>query len=349
MISINCERKTATLLIALFWVLLFVSGCRGKTGVETIDAGINDSGAAIMSETEKVPSDAFEYRFNPHVISEEYRMIYGEGIDEEFFSLCDAILTKEKTFTCSSKERFHQLLSISNTCFPLAQELIDKDKSSVKDGVCHLAYRYDDKKTDEIIRSFKNRVVSVISAAVPYEEPDFIKAMELFTAVANKDMYDESYSLEDSLKIRTYRSIMSDTGICQEIAAEYIYYLLQVGINAIPCSSLNADHSEAHEWALVKLDGQYFHMDPTYATGHPDSLHFFGMDDVQREYYGDFPKDGYTYAESDALSGCAATDRTFEKVWLAEKYEIDHIDKKIILTEINTGKRYEYGYEDLQR
>lgn len=326
-------------------ILLLASGCGENTDKDNTNAGKDDPGPVIMSETEKASPDEFEYSFNPHVISEEYKTIYGEGIDEEFFSLCDAILMKEKTFPCSSKERFHQLLSISNSCFPLAQELIDKDGISVDDGVCHLAYRYDEKETDEIILTFKNKVADVISSAVPYEEPDHIKAMELFTAVANKDVYDESYTLEDSLKLKSYRAVMNDIGICQEIASEYIYYLLQVGINAIPCSSLNADRSEAHEWVLAELDGRYYHMDPTYATNHPDSLFFFGMDDVQREYYGDFPKDNYTYAESDALSECAATDRRFEKVWLAEKYEIDHIERKIIITEIDTGKRYEYGFD----
>ena len=318
-------------------VFLFLSAC-GQPAEEPA----NEPEAS--AETETAPEELFEYTFNPHVISEEYCTVYGDGIEEEFFAFCDAILNNEKTVPCSTPERFHQLLLISNSCFPLAQELIDRNQTTVNDGVCHLAFRYDEEETDRIIAAFKEKVTDIITSAVPYEEPDFVKAMELFTAVSKKDRYDESYTLEDSLNLRSYRAVMTDTGICQEIAAEYIYYLLQTGINAIPCSSLNKDQSEAHEWAAVKLDGKYYHMDPTQAVVYPGSLYFFGMDDVQREYYGDFPPEHYTYAESDKLKEITANDRTFEKYWLAETYEIDHINRTIMITEINTGNRQEYGY-----
>lgn len=333
--------RNAALITAVCFMTVCMSACSQN---ETDTAPVTETPVSQPAETETALPDPFDYTFNPHVISEEYRVIYGEGIDEEFFSFCDAILKKEKTFPCSTTERFHQLLLISNSCFPPAQELIDRNQTTVNDGVCHLIYRYDDAETDRILTAFKEKVTDVITSAVPYEEPDFIKAMELFTAVSEKDTYDTSYTLEDSLNLRSYRAVMTDTGICQEIAAEYIYYLLQAGIDAVPCSALNRDQSEAHEWAAVKLDGKYYHVDPTQATVYPGSLYFFGMDDIQREYYGDFPPEHYTYAESDKLKGITADDRTFEKYWLAETYEIDHENRTIKITEINTGKRQEYGY-----
>ena len=80
-------------------------------------------------------------------------------------------------------------------------------------------------------------MTDVITEAIPFDEPDCIKAMELYTAVAGKDTYDASATLDAFLSIRPYRAIMEDTGICQEIAGEYICYLLQGGINAIPSSA----------------------------------------------------------------------------------------------------------------
>ena len=343
------KKRNCTLILLFVWILLSVSGCKANSDINANNIHSGEHSAEIVYVEENTPPDVFVYTFNPNVISEEYKTIFGEEISEEFFSFCDAILKKEKTFSCRSREKFYHLFSISNSCFPLAQELINKEESTVNDGVCHLVYRYNDDKLDELILSFENKVTNVISSAVPYDEPDSIKAMELFTTVANKDTYDDSNTLEDSLKLRSYRPIMEDIGICQEIAAEYIYYLLQVGIDAFPCTSLNSDLSEAHEWAMVKLEGNYYHMDPTYAINYPNSLYFFGLDDIQREYYGDFPKEYYTYAESEALSERAAIDRTFEKVWLAEEYEIDHIGRKIVITEINTGKEYEYDFKDLQQ
>lgn len=346
------KKRNLILMLLLVWILLSVSGCKAGLDINTNNIHSGEYSAEMMQVEEDPPSDVFVYTFNPHVISEEYKTILGEEIREEFFSFCDVMLKKGTDFPCGSRERFYQLLSISNSCFPLAQELISKEETTVNEGVCHLVYRYDDEKLDELIFSFENKVTDLINSAVPYDEPDFIKAMELFTAVANKDTYDDANTLEDSLQLRSYRSIMEDVGICQEIAAEYIYYLLQVGIDAFPCSSLNAEKSEAHEWVMVKLDGNYYHMDPTYAINYPDSLYFFGMDDIQREYYGNFPKENYTYATyagSDVLSECAAIDRTFSIIWLAEKYEINHVNRKIVITEIDIGKEYEYDFEDLQR
>ena len=292
--------------------------------------------------------DEYAYTFNPHVMSDEYRLLYGEGIEEEFYTFCDAVRNRDTSFPCPSKERFHQLLYISNSCFPPAQELIDKEMTTVEEGICHLSYRYDEETMRGMLMAFEEKVTNVIRTAVPYDEPDSIKAMELFTAVARKDSYDYSYTLADSLNVRSYRAIMEDAGICQEIAAEYVYYLLQSGINAIPCSALNSDQSEAHEWALVKLEENYYHMDPTYATEYPDSLYFFGMDDIQRAYYGDFPQENFTYAASDQLTGCDASARTFESVWLAETYAIDHSSGTIRITEKDTGKQYVYAFAKLQ-
>ena len=155
------------------------------------------------------------------------------------------------------------------------------------------------------------------------------------TAVARKTVPDEEYTLEDSLSLSPYRAIIEDTGICQEIAGEYIYYLLQVGIDAIPCGGLSSDQSFAHEWALEKLDGKWYHVDPMFAAGYPDSLFFFGMTDRQREHYGDLPPEGYDYAYSDMLKreDFEASDKRFLDLWLAESYTIDQERQTIHMTE----------------
>lgn len=329
--------KNILISILTAFLMLSFSGCGKEDPVpeETIQ------------ETEEVSLPAYQFEFDPHVISDEYIYLY-EGVEEEFYAFCDAILEGRDTFSCSSKERFHQLLGISMSCFPIASELIDRENVSVENGVCHLPYRYDESQRKEMISDFQKKVSDVISSAIPYETSDEIKAIELYTAVCRKDTYDFSSTLEDSLKLRPYRAIMEDIGICQEIAGEYIYYLLQVGIDAITCSALSRDQSEAHEWVLVKLNGEWYHMDPTYGTQYPDSLYFFGMDDIQREYYGDYPAEGFDYMNADVSdrSRYAATDRTYVKYWLAERYEIDFVNKKISVWEIETGDRYDYEIEE---
>ena len=324
-------------------LVLSLTGCAGeRDSVPAEDASAEDT--EIVSDDDS--PETFRYSFDPHVISKEYSIIYGEGIEKEFFDLCDAVLSGSESFPCPSRERFYQLLGIADTCLPLACALIDESGTYVRDGVCHLAYLFSDPELTEKTERFKAKVTEVITTAIPCEGPDFIYAMELYTAVAKKDTYDESCTLDDFLEIGTYRAIMEDTGICQEISGEYIYYLLQVGINAIPCSSLNRDGSEAHEWALADLNGKYYHIDPTYAAEYPDSLFFFAMDDRQREYYGDLPPERYTYADSDRLDReqYRADDRSFADFWLAEEYEIDRAGRTIFVKDVYTGDEHVYDY-----
>lgn len=290
----------------------------------------------------------FEYSFNPHVISQEYITIYGNQIEEDFYRFCDTILANEDRFECQSREYFFILLSIADSCFPIALDLIDKDKIYFENNICHISYNYDSKQCKERIDNFINKVTNVITNSIKYEEDDYIKAMELYTYVANKNTVDESYTLEDSLKLKTYRSIMENIGICQELAKEYIYYLLQIGINATTCSALNSDQSEAHEWVLIKLNDNYYHVDPTYAIQYPNSLYFFCLDDIQREYYGDYPIGTYAYASSAVLKyeDFKASDRKYEKFWLAQEYEIDHQNKIIHTKDINTNNEHDYKLDE---
>ena len=325
------------IILILLINLLFLVGCQNNNA-----SNINEE------EINEIDIKEYEYIFNPHVISKEYLLIYGDDIKNYFFDFCDAILLKKDSFICDTKEKFYQLLMISNSCFPLALELINKDKTYIDNGICHLIYNYDYDELDNKINEFKMKVTNFINDSIKYECPDYIKAMELYTNISNKNKYDYSSTLDNILDLRSYRSIMNNIGICQEIASEYIYYLLQVGINGITCSSLNKDDSEAHEWVLINLDGKYYHIDPTYAINYPNSLFFFALDDIQREYYGDLPISKYSYANSDLLNHeqFKADDRKFEKFWLAKTYEIDYINKIIKIVDNNTEEIKEYRFDE---
>ena len=329
--------KKIKIIILSIICLLSLFGCKEKNSID------NNETIEIENSLKE-----YDYSFNPHVISEEYLSVYGNDIKDIFFGFCDVLLVKEKQFRCESNERFYQLLSISNSCFPLANQIIDKDKTYVSDGVCYLVYNYPDDILDVKIDEFIQKVTDVIKEAVRYETLDYIKAIELYSAVARKNSYDYDYTLDDALKIRTYRPIMENIGICQEIAKEYIYYLLQVGVDAISCSAINNDKSDAHEWVLIKLDDRYYHVDPTYALNYPDSLFFFAMDDRQREYYGDFDMNQFTYADTDILKhdDFKADDRRFMKLWLAKSYNIDYNNEIITLIDNNTLKEYEYHFDE---
>jgi hypothetical protein len=294
----------------------------------------------------RVP-DTFSFEISPHVMPQAYEELYGSDLRDDFFSFCDAIWGLKDSFSCPTEERLQDILKVSRTCLPVADALIDRSSTHVSDGMCWIKYKVSNKDAESIISDFKEKVTETIRKAVPYDEPAPIKAMELLTAVAKKDRYDKEHTLSDMLNTSPYRAIMEDVGICQEISGEYIYYLMQVGIEAIPCSSLSEDNSVAHEWTLIQLDGRYYHIDPTYSVEYSDSLFFFCMTDKQREHYGDYPPERYTYGDTDVPDAgkYKATDNRFLKFWLAKSYEIDHEKQRIRITNNNTQEVEEIPFD----
>lgn len=286
----------------------------------------------------------FNYEFNPHVISKEYLIIYGADIEETFYDFCDAVLNGESTFKCESKEKYDAALEISRICLPIASEYVDNDKAYVENNVGYITYKITTEELLKKVNEFKDKVTDVITSAIPYKEDDFILAMELLTAVANKNIYDEEgTSIENTLKLQPYRTIMEDKGICHEIAGEYIYYLLQVGINAINCDGIDKNQEYAHEWAVVELDGEYYHVDPTFTIKNKDSLEFFCIDDETREQNGNFNMEELSFAYSSKIN-YKIDSKKYKNLWGAENYTIDHENRKIIMTMFNNGEKKEYNY-----
>ena len=341
-------RRALPLLLAA--ALLF-SGCARQASPSAPDtpepAAAQADDAIPETDTEALP---FDYTFNPHVISKAYLKAYGPEIEPIFYGFCDAVLSGEDSFPCPSVETYQRLLTIAGVCLPVASHCIDKDRIRVENGTGWIPYTMEHDELMRTVRSFEDRVTAVMTSAVPYREEDFLIAAELLTAVARKDSVDEAaLSLDFALSLMPYRAIMENKGICQEIAGEYIYYLLQAGIDATTCSALSRDRESAHMWALVELGGRYYHVDPMFTIEYPDSLAFFGLNDEMRSQYGDFPIENFSYAESDTLrrEDYSADSERFKPLWRAESYKIDRGERKLLLSLFDvyapeTGDEFSY-------
>ena len=136
---------------------------------------------------------------------------------------------------------------------------------------------------------------------------------------------------------------MDNIGICQEIAGEYIYYLLQVGINATTCSGLSKNKNFSHMWTVIELDGEHYHVDPTHTIDHKDSLAFFCLNDAMRLQYGDLDINSFSFAESSKINYRINSER-FKDLWGAQTYTIDRTNRKIHMKTFYKGEDKEYSY-----
>ena len=211
---------------------------------------------------------------------------------EAWYSLVDAVMAGEDTFSCPNGHIYLWVFAeFPKDCFPVLVEIIkplDMYDLSTINGTAQFEYKVSKEEAAQKIAEFKELTEGIINEVIKPEYTDFEKALALysyFTHTYTYD-YDNYWKIEkDEIVnyVSSYRLMTTKTGICCEIAEAYSYLLLQLGINA--ATVINSKH----EWSIIKLDGKYYHIDPTFAMGHPNSLAYFMMTDEKREL-----ENGYT-------------------------------------------------------
>lgn len=104
--------------------------------------------------------------------------------------------------------------------------------------------------------------------------PDFIKTFLALSYLTQECIYDEAAFKEvarnqhaipkDPIVHLSYGPLVDKRGICSGLAWAYKRLMEEAGIECICVGGyLREDQSTGHMWNLVKLDGQYYHVDPT--------------------------------------------------------------------------------------
>ena len=319
----------AVLLCCLFVVSFGLSGC-GRSGNR-------ESGAAgeMQKTTQTVPEaeaqKPYPYVFQPHVMSAEYKDKYGEEIEQIFYDFCVAALAGEESFPCPDAISYYAVFDIARSCLPVASAYTVIEENQPQNGIGKITYAVPVEEYKERVQEFKDRISWWITGCLKEGDVPFERVVSLYTALTNNLCYDYE-ALESSIDLSPYRALMEDRAICQEIAGAYVYLLLQTDVNACLCGALSRDMSNAHEWVMVVLDGQYYHMDPTFELDTFVGLRYFGMTDEKRQQEGDYPISYFNVAEVNGLdqSEYAAVDQRFAPLWNTAWYELDR-ERKVLL------------------
>ena len=102
------------------------------------------------------------------------------------------------------------------------------------------------------------------------------------------------------------------TGICCELAKTYSYLLLQLGVEATTVTG------DKHEWSLIKIGENYYHVDPTWVLEDWYALKYFLMTDEQRHDQGRFDKEKFVYVGEyfpEEIPDYSANDDSFRPMW----------------------------------
>ncbi|WP_373897626.1 DUF5050 domain-containing protein [Haloimpatiens sp. FM7315] len=97
--------------------------------------------------------------------------------------------------------------------------------------------------------------------------------------------YDNNAKIDE---INAYSIIVNGKGICMGYASAMHYLLDKVGVE---CQTVVSDEP-FHMWLIVKIDGKYYHVDPTFedTVGFGRELTYFNITDKERNKNGSFKK-----------------------------------------------------------
>ena len=282
-----------------------VTGCGKISTEDTADVAapvvISDTlpTAEITSSVTAETTKAKElYTFKTKVSSSFLEKTFGKEMCDAWYSLVDAVLAGEDTFSCPNGHIYMWVIAeFPKVCFPVLAEIVEIDNDIELqniDGTAKFKYKVTKDEAARMINDFELLVEDLMNEAMDPEYTDLENMLSLYMFFEDTYTYDhETAELIDSEPSKVnytsaYRLLTQKTGVCGEIAEAYSYLLLEAGIEASVVTGGN------HEWSIVKLGDEYYHIDPTFALGSGGALAYFMMNDDQRSYTG-YKKDKFEY------------------------------------------------------
>ncbi|MBQ3786239.1 MAG: hypothetical protein II799_03095 [Lachnospiraceae bacterium] len=135
----------------------------------------------------------------------------------------------------------------------------EEEKEPFRAGVGKICYRMPKEDFLDRVKAFEKDVTDIINSTVKPSYSDFEKCFALYEYMESDYTYDYDWP-PDTKDGLVYNCFMTHTGICGELASIYTYLLMECGIDAVTVE----DSKMSHAWTLVTLDGQPYHVDPTW-------------------------------------------------------------------------------------
>lgn len=235
--------KKITRLLSVLLCIFCAMGC-GSVKDRESKASIPQTSLGMyayecLKDKEKAVYDAMVYALNNHIEKIEVETIDDEAMKKAFFYV---LKDHPEIFWCNSFNRYSSKYSDGTvkTEFEPIYTLTKKERYNYQEQI--------DKVADSWL------------ASIPSDADDYTKAKVIFDILASQVKY-----ATDSAENQNIISVfINKQSVCQGYSKAFQYLLSKVGIE----SSLVRGESRgsAHAWNLVKLDGDYYYFDVTWAT-----------------------------------------------------------------------------------
>ncbi len=326
-----------------------------ETAAGTQTAPETTTEATTTTETTTTAPPPEPYKFNPHVYSPMFGSVIPQENWDAFYSLCDALRAGETTFACAGQEAYEWATDsvVLGHLFPAAcMKITGESKDGTvpcENGTGRIYYTVPIAEFTARQAEFEETVTAVLNGCLEPDDDDFEKCLKLYRYIESTYTY-ESIP-EGGTDGAQYSAIMEHKGICSHFSGVYAYFLMQVGIDATDIGCFAPDM--CHAWTYVVLNGQGYHVDPTWALMSDRQtdkllLEYFMMTDERRAETG-CPVDDLTvdllpeyWVNRSSLKFPATDDRYYMKDY-SELDSLDEQTKTVHYTDMN-GDSHELHY-----
>ena len=229
------------------------------------------------SAPDPVPEGPY-VQYSPYALNSYIRGVLGEDY-ALYCDLVDALLNYDcEVSGFQSEEHFIGLWSTLRDEFLPAKALCadwsnSQQPYTYRDGTAQLEFRLSREAHFQLLSDYAQKIQNDLSILTE-EDSETASISKLYVRVVEKMTYEEAKGV-------AYENIMSGVGDC-EVYTKYFQILLeQIGVECYYATG-SGEGTMAHAWVVAKMDGQFYHFDPTWQDDFADGF-WFGVDDNLRK------------------------------------------------------------------
>lgn len=344
-------------LISIVVMSCYIAGCAFKAPAATTVTTASETTAATSESAEATTTAEARghFEFKPVVISTIFRDIMGEDMYKAYCNYVEAVQNGEDSFEVKDEHTYDWMIGqFPCQLQPLYFVYTESNYGGAyKDGRATFQYKIPKDELAAKEKDFEKLVTDILNENLRDDYSDFEKALALYIYISNNYTYDyDTYrkmSDNPAIQVSGYKFLTEKTGICSECAVAYSYLLLQAGVDATVAGGTGSD-GEGHEWSYLTINGKHYHVDATFAMGHPNSLAYFMMTDEKRELENGYTKKKTSiachYKEDHNGSKYNADDDFFSTLWDGTLDSWDH-EKKLIYYTDSAGFYHVFDYSSV--
>lgn len=276
----------------LLLLLLLLSACGGTAATDAPDE-TTDPAEETEQQQESVVTPAIT-ELDYYVTAADSRACLADADEVANFELLvDAVLAQETEVIYLSDDYDSNLRCVSalrqNPFFFFVEDL---DFTSDHSGVM-LSYAYSPQDQEAMLNYMTEEYIRLLNEIIHPGMNELDKVLAVYHYFAARIDYnydwlealnasDEKFLFPD---IAIYEALSTNRGVCHSFTYLCEFALQQLDVECLRMSGTMTDNpDEGHMWLVARIDGKYYHFDPTWDSQGDGvvSLSYFGMTDRQR-------------------------------------------------------------------